>query len=230
MKIMGLQKLTLLDFPGRMACTVFTGGCNFRCPFCHNSALVLQTNTEPIMSEEEFFSYLEKRRGILDGVCITGGEPTLQPDLEVFITKIRSMGYAIKLDTNGFLPDRLIELSEKGLLDYVAMDIKSSPTGYAAATGIKQFNMEPIYKSVEFLMQGRLPFEFRTTVVRELHTPQDIVDIGKWLSGDESYFLQAFEDSGNLICEGLHGYDENEMQSLLNLLKKEIPKAEIRGI
>lgn len=230
MKIMGLQKLTLLDFPGKMACTVFTGGCNFRCPFCHNAALVLEPNSAPFLEEEEFFAYLNKRRGILEGVCVTGGEPTLQPELEGFLKKIRSFGYAIKLDTNGFLPDRLISLVQQELVDYVAMDIKSSPEGYGRATGIRRFDLAPIQKSIDFLMQGDLPFEFRTTVVRELHTPEDIVAIGRWLRGNEAYYLQAFADSGRLISEGLHGYDENEMQSLLKLLKKEIPRAEIRGI
>lgn len=230
MKIMGLQKLTLLDFPGKMACTVFTGGCNFRCPFCHNAALVLEPDASPFMEEDAFFAYLEKRRGVLEGVCVTGGEPTLQSDLADFLKKIRSLGYAVKLDTNGFLPERLIDLAKQGLLDYVAMDIKSSPEGYARATGLAHFDLAPIQKSIDFLMQGNLPFEFRTTVVRELHTPKDITAIGQWLRGDESYYLQAFADSGMLICDGLHGYNENEMQTLLKLLKKEIPKAEIRGI
>lgn len=230
MKIMGLQKLTLLDFPGRMACTVFTDGCNFRCPFCHNASLVVGERWEPLMSEEEFFAFLKKRQGVLDGVCITGGEPTLQPDLEDFIIKVRELGYAVKLDTNGFLPDKMMDLVNKGLVDYVAMDIKSSPSGYGRATGIRNFNIAPIKRSIDFLKSGKIPFEFRTTVVKELHGEQEIQDIGRWIAGDYSYYLQAFEDSGNLINDGLHGYDENEMKKLLNLLKNDLPKAEIRGI
>lgn len=230
MKIMGLQKLTLLDFPEHMACTVFTGGCNFRCPFCHNAGLVTATDYESVINENEFFDFLKKRQGILDGVCITGGEPTLQPDLENFILKIRALGYAVKLDTNGFLPDRLISLADRGLIDYVAMDIKSSPKGYSLATGIKDFDIAPIKRSVEFLLKGNIKFEFRTTVVRELHTEQDILDIAKWLKGSEQYYLQKFEDSGNLITNGLHGYDENEMRTLLNLLKTYLPNAQIRGV
>ncbi len=230
MKIMGLQKLTLLDFPGKMGCTVFTGGCNFRCPFCHNASLVIGPEYVPLMTEDEFFQFLKKRAGVLEGVCITGGEPTLQPDLEEFILKIRKLGYIIKLDTNGFLPDKLMDLVNKGLVDYVAMDIKSSPSGYGRATGIRNFNIAPIQKSVEFLKSGVVDYEFRTTVVKELHSEEDIKDIGKWLEGESKYFLQEFENSGNLINDGLHGYNENDMRSLLNLLKKWLPKAEIRGV
>lgn len=230
MKIMGLQKLTLLDFPGKMACTVFTGGCNFRCPFCHNASLVIGPEYVPLMTEDEFFDFLNKRKGVLDGVCITGGEPTLQPDLEEFITKIKALGYAVKLDTNGFLPDKMISLVEKGLIDYVAMDIKSSPSGYGRATGIQGFNLAPIKRSVDFLKKGMVDYEFRTTVVKELHGENEINDIADWLQGDSKYFLQGFEDSGNLINDSLHGYDENKMQSLLNLLKNRLPKAQIRGL
>ncbi|MBO5232497.1 MAG: anaerobic ribonucleoside-triphosphate reductase activating protein [Clostridia bacterium] len=230
MNIMGLQKLTLLDFPGKMACTVFTGGCNFRCPFCHNAALVIGPEYVPLMTEDEFFAFLNKRFGVLDGVCITGGEPTLQPDLEDFIRKIKAIGYSVKLDTNGFLPDKLIDLVNKKLVDYVAMDIKSSPSGYGRATGIRNFNIAPIQRSINFLMSGAVDFEFRTTVVRELHSENDIQDIGDWIKGDHKYYLQGFEDSGNLINDGLHGYSENEMKSLLNLLKNRIPNAEIRGL
>ena len=230
MNIMGLQKLTLLDFPGKMACTVFTGGCNFRCPFCHNAALVIGPEYVPLMTEDEFFTFLNKRFGVLDGVCITGGEPTLQPDLEDFIRKVKAIGYSVKLDTNGFLPDKLIDLVNKKLVDYVAMDIKSSPSGYGRATGIRNFNIAPIQRSINFLMSGAVDFEFRTTVVRELHSENDIQDIGDWIKGDHKYYLQGFEDSGNLINDGLHGYSENEMKSLLNLLKNRIPNAEIRGL
>jgi pyruvate formate lyase activating enzyme len=230
MNVMGLQKLTLLDFPGKMACTVFTGGCNFRCPFCHNASLVIGPEYVPLMTEDEFFDFLNKRYGILDGVCITGGEPTLQPDLEEFIRKIKAIGYSVKLDTNGFLPDKLIDLVNKGLVDYVAMDIKSSPSGYGRATGIRNFNITPINRSIEFLKSGKVDFEFRTTVVKELHSRQEILDIGDWIAGDHKYYLQGFEDSGNLINDGLHGYGENEMKSLLNLLKNCLPNAQIRGL
>ena len=230
MKLMGIQKLTLLDFPGQMACTVFTGGCNFLCPFCHNASLVTGEQSEAVVTEEEFFAFLEKRKGVLEGVAITGGEPTLQPDLEEFIKKIKDMGYLVKLDTNGFLPKVLKNLVEKNLVDYVAMDIKNSKASYGKTVGIENINLKKIEESVDFLMEGKVDYEFRTTLVRELHTPQDIVEIGEWIKGCKRYFLQGFKDSGDILCSGLNGYDKKEMESLLNLLKSTIPTAEIRGL
>nr|MBQ8890874.1 anaerobic ribonucleoside-triphosphate reductase activating protein [Clostridia bacterium] len=228
MNIKGLQKLTLLDFPGKVACTVFLGGCNMRCPFCHNATLVLGYGGEDI-SEEEFFSFLEKRRGRLEGVCISGGEPTLSPALPEFIRRIRSLGYAVKLDTNGLSPDMLEGLLREGLVDYVAMDIKSSREGYAKASGVPDIDLTKIEKSAALLMKSNTPYEFRTTVVRELHDEVDMVRIGEWLSGAKNYFLQSFLDSGELISDGLHGYDKKEMEHLLKLLKVKIPSAKIRG-
>lgn len=228
MNIKGLQKLTLLDFPGKVACTVFLGGCNMRCPFCHNAPLVLGYGGEDI-SEEEFFSFLEKRRGRLEGVCISGGEPTLSPALPEFIRRIRSLGYAVKLDTNGLSPDMLEGLLREGLVDYVAMDIKSSREGYAKASGVPDIDLTKIEKSATLLMKSDTPYEFRTTVVRELHDEGDMVRIGEWLSGAKNYFLQSFLDSGELISDGLHGYDKKGMEHLLNLLKVKIPSAKIRG-
>ena len=230
MHIAGLQKLTLLDYPGHTACTVFTAGCNLRCPFCHNASLVLDgRDGGGEISEGEFFSFLEKRRGMLEGVCVTGGEPTLSSDLETFLARIRDMGYAVKLDTNGMLPDRLERIIDAGLVDYVAMDIKNSRESYARTAGIPGLDISRIERSAELLMSGRVPFEFRTTVVRELHSDEDIISIGKWLKGDERFFLQCFKDSGDLICEGLNGYDKNQMDYLLNLLKEYIPNSDIRG-
>lgn len=228
MNIKGLQKLTLLDFPGKVACTVFLGGCNMRCPFCHNAPLVLGYGGEDI-SEEEFFSFLEKRRGRLEGVCISGGEPTLSPALPEFIRRIRSLGYAVKLDTNGLSPDMLEGLLREGLVDYIAMDIKSSREGYAKASGVPDVDLTKIEKSAALLMKSDTPYEFRTTVVRELHDGGDMVRIGEWLSGAKNYFLQSFLDSGELISDGLHGYDKKTMEDLLKLLKVKIPSAKIRG-
>ena len=228
MNIKGLQKLTLLDFPGKVACTVFLGGCNMRCPFCHNAPLVLGYGGEDI-SEEEFFSFLEKRRGRLEGVCISGGEPTLSPALPEFIRRIRSLGYAVKLDTNGLSPDMLEGLLREGLVDYIAMDIKSSREGYAKASGVPDVDLTKIEKSAALLMKSDTPYEFRTTVVRELHDEGDMVRIGEWLSGAKNYFLQSFLDSGELISDGLHGYDKKTMEDLLKLLKVKIPSAKIRG-
>ncbi len=231
MLLKGLQKLTLLDFPGKMATTVFTGGCNFRCPFCHNAALVLgdRLSESPTLPEEEFFAHIKKRQHVLEGVCVSGGEPTLMPDLLPFLNNIKELGYLVKLDTNGYRPDVLRSAISGGLVDYVAMDIKSSREGYARAVGLDTVDIKKIEESTELLMGGSLPFEFRTTLVRELHSPRDIVAIGEWLRGDEEYFLQTYKDSGDLIDEVFSGYDENETKDLLNMLIPYIPKAQIRG-
>ena len=231
MLLKGLQKLTLLDFPGKMAATVFSGGCNFLCPFCHNASLVIgeRVRESATLPEEEFFAFLKKRRGILEGVCVSGGEPTLAPDLLSFLNNIKELGFLVKLDTNGYRPDVLRAAVEGGLVDYVAMDIKSSKRGYARAVGLSNFDISKIEESTDFLMKKSVPFEFRTTLVRELHTAQDIVEIGEWLSGDENYFLQTFKDSGDVISAGFSGYDEKETRDLLNTLKVYIPNAQIRG-
>ena len=224
MLLKGLQKLTLLDFPGKVACTVFTGGCNFRCPFCHNASLVTHMDDETI-SEDTFFRFLEKRLGILDGVCISGGEPTLQPDLYDFVKRIKDMGYAVKLDTNGYRPDVLRKLCEDSLVDYVAMDIKNSPEKYAMTAGLDTIDMSKIRESADFLMNGNIPFEFRTTVVSELHKRDDFDAIGQWLRGDEPYFLQAFIDSGDIIESGFNSPSENEMNDYLSTIVQYTPNA-----
>lgn len=227
MKIKGLQKLTLLDFPGKIACTVFTGGCNMRCPFCHNASLVTRLDNEYI-SEEEFFAFLSKRKGILNGVCITGGEPTLQPDLEDFIRKIKEMGYLVKLDTNGLNPDILKSLVNKELIDFVAMDIKNCKEKYAVTAGT-DLDISAIEESVEFLLSGAVPYEFRTTVVRELHTADDIDSIADWIAGAESYHLQTFTDSGDLIKGGFSGYTKKEMENLVKIAESRIKSVSLRG-
>ena len=230
MTIMGLQKLTLLDFPGKLACTVFTGGCNFRCPFCHNASLVIPSKLGAAMPTDEFFAFLEKRRGMLSGVCVSGGEPTLMFDLEEFISRIKSMGYLVKLDTNGSRPAVLKDLVAKGLVDYVAMDIKNSPDSYPKTVGVEGFDVSPILESAAFLMSGAVDFEFRTTLVAGHHTEREIRLIGEWLTGAPRYYLQNFVDSGDLISESVGGLDKNETESLLKVLKEYIPNAEIRGI
>ena len=229
MKIKGLQRLTLLDYPEKMACTVFLGGCNFRCPFCHNASLVLPDRLGESIPEEEFFSFLSSRLGKLQGVCISGGEPTLHPELESFIQKIKNMGFLVKLDTNGTSPDLLERLIERGLVDYVAMDIKSSKEGYARAIGMEVFDTSKIERSASLLMQGKVDFEFRTTLVRELHTAQDIEQIGKWLAGGEKYYLQSFIDSGDIIENGFSAYSEAETEHLKQTLCAFIPLAQIRN-
>ena len=218
-----------MDFPTKGACTVFTGGCNFRCPFCHNASLVLAPDEVAPYDTEEFFSYINKRKGILDGVCLTGGEPLLQPDIEYFIKRIKDSGLAVKLDTNGSMPKKLRGLIEAGLVDYIAMDIKNSREKYAMTCGIPSFP-ENVNESVDLIMSSSTPYEFRTTLVRELHTVEDMEDIGKWISGARAYFLQAFTDSGDIISSSpFHAPEESEMEEFLEVVRKYVPSAALRG-
>ena len=230
MKIQGLQKLTLLDFPERVACTVFFAGCNFRCPFCHNASLVVDIPSQADATEEEFFSFLKKRQGILDGVCVTGGEPLLQPDIEGFIRKIKELGYAVKLDTNGSFPEKLKSLVEKGLVDYVAMDIKNCLEEYGVTAGVSNLDVSSIIESVAYLKEGHIPYEFRTTVVKGYHTKRSFEKIGQWLQGTERYFLQNFVDSGDLIGKDTKGCSEEEMKEFLAIVSEYVPSVKIRGI
>lgn len=229
MKICGLQKTTLLDFPGHVAATVFTGGCNFRCPFCHNSDL-LGNDAPAALTEEEFFQFLKKRRGILEGVAITGGEPTLQPDLPEFILRIRELGYRIKLDTNGSRPGMLKSLCEGGLIDYVAMDIKTCKERYPEVSGIPSTNIGVIIESVEFLKAGTVPYEFRTTVVKELHCAEDFEKIGPWIAGCPDYFLQNFVESENVLEHGFSSCTKDELLSYLEIVKPYVGHISLRGI
>lgn len=229
MKIYGLQRLTLLDYPGKVACTVFTGGCNLRCPYCHNAPLVLGAPEEEL-SGADFFAFLQKRRGVLDGVCVSGGEPLLQPELPDFLRRIRELGFLVKLDTNGCFPDRLGEIVSRGLADYVAMDLKSSPEGYARAVGAKEFDFAPVGESIELLLSGRVDYEFRTTVVRELHDEAVLREAARTIRGARRYFLQRFVDSGELIAGGLTGYSDQEMRFLLETVSSYVEAAALRGL
>lgn len=228
MVISGFQKMTLLDFPGKVACTIFTGGCNFRCPFCHNALLVTE-DFKAEYSETDILSFLEKRKGLLDGVCITGGEPLLQPDIADFIRKIRSMGYAVKLDTNGSFPVKLKELVNEGLIDYAAMDIKNCMDKYAVTAGSSESILSAINESIDFLLKGYVDYEFRTTVVKEYHTVSDIEAAAQRISGAGRYFLQYFEDSGGLISDGLHPVSKEIMEQMKTAAEKYIPKTAVRG-
>lgn len=230
MQIGGLQSLTLLDFPGKVACTVFTAGCNMRCPFCHNAELVLSPDAPAAMREDEFFAFLRKRQGVLDGVCVTGGEPLLQNGLIDFLLKVKEHGFTTKLDTNGFLTERLRQAVESGAVDYVAMDIKNDPSRYAETVGVPDFPMEPIFSSVQYLMTCGVDYEFRTTVVRELHRAGNLTAIAEWLRGAKRYFLQGFRDSGELLGTGLHPYSPQEMRDLLARVQAVLPQAELRGV
>lgn len=230
MYINGFQKLTILDYPGKVACIVFTPGCNFRCPFCHNAALVTHIDKDTYIDEEEVLSYLKKRQGILDGVVITGGEPLLQDGIEEFIGKIKDLGYAIKLDTNGSFPEKLISLVENGLVDYVAMDIKNSKAKYMATIGVNNIDMASIEKSVDFLLQNKVDYEFRTTIVDGFHTVDDIQDIVVWIKGAHKYFLQNFVDSGDLIEAGLSPVSVDMLKEMKKKATEFVPCVEIRGI
>jgi pyruvate formate lyase activating enzyme len=227
MKISGLQKLTLLDYPGKTAATVFLSGCNLRCPFCHNSRLVKGQDFEEI-PEEDFFAYLEKRSGLLDGVCITGGEPLLREGLEDFITRIKALGYLVKLDTNGTLPDRLEAVLP--LVDYVAMDIKNTPEKYPETVGLDGFDVSGVMRSVELLKKGSVDHEFRTTLVKGLHDEDSVEQIAKWLGEGEKYFLQKFVDSGEVLSDGLEPLSDEVMQKCLNRALKYVPFAQLRGM
>lgn len=230
MKIYGLNKTTLLDYPEHTAATVFTGGCNFRCPFCHNSSLVELSSGQPQIEEEEFWEFLDRRRGIIEGVCITGGEPTLQPDLPEFLEKIKEKGYLVKLDTNGSMPSVLWSLLEKDVLDYVAMDVKSSRKGYEKAAGVKGLQLAAIEESIAILKSCGIPYEFRTTVVKGIHRPEDFEAIGKWLEGCRAYYLQAYRENENVLCAGFGAFSREEMEEFADRTRKYIDKVALRGV
>ncbi len=230
MLINGFQKLTILDYPGKVACIVFTPGCNFRCPFCHNAALVTHIDASFNLEVKDVLAYLKKRQGLLDGVVITGGEPLLQNGIEDFMKEVKDLGYSIKLDTNGSFPERLISVVEKGLVDYVAMDIKNSKEKYAETIGVEKFDLTPIQKSIDFLLQNRVPYEFRTTVVEELHTVEDIQDIVVWIKDTHKYFLQNFVDSGDIIGNGLRAVNRQKLEEMREKASKTIENVELRGV
>ncbi len=225
MKITGLNKLTLLDFPGKMACTVFLSNCNFRCPFCHNASLVISPITQPTIGEDEFFSFLQKRRSVLEGVCITGGEPTLYPDLLEFIQKIKDLGCLVKLDTNGYRPDVVEKLLP--VVDYFAMDVKNSPARYAETVGIENFDIEKIKKSVEILK--KVSHEFRMTVSPDMQSEEDFVSVGEWLKGEKVFYLQRYKDSGDVIDNRFSSPTDEYLEKAKKILENYIEKVEIRG-
>lgn len=229
MKIHGLQKMTLLDFPGRVACTVFFGGCDMRCPFCHNAEL-LDGTAPAIMDDEELLAFLKKRQGLLDGVAFTGGEPLLQKDLPELTAKIRDLGYPVKLDTNGMHPERLELMMKKGLVQYVAMDIKNGPERYAETAGLPEIDLAPVRESVSLLMNGETDYEFRTTVVAELHDDRSFEQIGQWIKGARHYYLQKFTDRDTVPFEGLHAPTDEQMRKWAEKLRPDIPAVELRGL
>ncbi len=233
MQIYGLNKLTLLDFPGHLACTLFTGGCNFRCPFCYNTSLVLEPTKIEKIPIEEIFAFVRQRKGRLESICITGGEPTLSTDLPEFISQLRTLGYLIKLDTNGSNPDMLSFLLQNHLLDYVAMDIKNSPQSYKKTVGVSNLDQSVIDKSVELLKSCGILYEFRTTVVAGLHTEEDFSFIGKWLAGDCAYYLQSFQKHSDLVEENssdMSTFSQKEMEHFREVVLPWLPNTKLRGI
>ena len=231
LKIGGLQKTTLLDYPDKVACTIFMAGCNYKCPFCHNKDLVYVPENYAFYQPTEIMDFLRKRQGLLDGVCISGGEPLLQAETIDFIREIKALGYAVKLDTNGNYPERLKALLEEELLDYVAMDIKNSPEKYAQTVGLSNeaFSLTKIQQSIDILKQATIPYEFRTTVVLPYHQQADFEKIGQWLKGCKQYFLQSYEASSNVIGTNLKAPSVAQMQNFLTTVSKYISNAKIRG-
>ncbi len=235
MHIAGLQKMTLLDYPGRVACTVFLQGCNFRCPFCHNSGL-LSGQGVGLMTQEALLAFLEKRKGLLDGVCITGGEPTLQKDLPQLLQKIKDMGYHVKLDTNGGRPEVLKAVTEAGLVDYVAMDIKNSPGRYAETAGMKESMLDAVAESIAYLLSGTTAYEFRTTVVAELHDTPSIHGMGAWVQQlgngrvPQQWYLQRYTDRDSVLEAGLHAPEAEQIQAFVAALKPYAACVELRGV
>ena len=227
MLIQGLQKLTLLDFPGHVACTVFLGGCDFRCPFCHNSELI--GGGEAVMDDAALLAFLKKRQGLLDGVAFTGGEPLLR-DLAPLLREIRALGFAVKVDTNGNHPDRLRALVEEGLVDYVAMDIKNSPEKYAATIGLETFDLTAVNESLAFLKTGAVDYELRTTAVAEYHTGEDFRAIGGWIEGAKRYFIQCYTHRDSVLCSGLHAPAEEDLRRWCDIVRPFVGEANLRGV
>lgn len=230
MRICGLQTLSMVDYPGKLAATVFTGGCNLRCPFCHNALLVTRLEESPTLQQEEVLAFLKRRRGLLDGVVLSGGEPLIQSGVPEFLQKVRSLGFSIKLDTNGCYPDALEALLDQGLADYVAMDVKNAPEHYAQTVGIPDFDPAVIARSAAVLAHSGADYELRTTVVRELHTVADIAAIGAWMQGALRYFLQCFVDSGALISPGFHAPDRADLEKMLQAARPFFGETALRGV
>ncbi len=237
MNIAGIQKLTLLDYPGKVACTVFTYGCDFRCPYCHNASIAVPgretsgPRTETDLYMKELTDLLDRRKGVLDGVVVTGGEPTLQPDLADLLSMIKAGGYAVKLDTNGSRPDVIRDVMERGLVDRIAMDIKAAPDGYAKAVGLTHVDITAIDESRRIIMESGMDYEFRTTLVKGLHDMDDVEKIAKWIKGAKEYYLQQFKDSGDLIAPaGLDAFDEREMERFADAAAGYVPAVKVRGV
>ena len=229
MKILGFEKMSLVDFDDLVSATLFTGGCNFKCGFCHNSPLVSSYKDLPEIQQDDILAYLKKRQGILDGVCVSGGEPTLNNDLPEFIEKIKNLGYKVKLDTNGTNPDMVKQLFNDGLVDYFAMDIKNDKKTYAKIIGFDAFDTAKVEKTVEFFLTAPVKYEFRTTLVNEFHTKENMINIGKWIKGADKYFLQKFKENENCIEQGFSPVEEEKAKEFIEILTPYIPTIKLRG-
>jgi pyruvate formate lyase activating enzyme len=230
MQIHGFNKLTLLDYPGHLAATIFLGGCNMRCPFCHNASLVTSVACQPTIPVDEVLSVLAKRKNILEGVCITGGEPTLYPDLPEFIATVKALGFKVKLDTNGTNPSMMKALVKDALIDYVAMDIKNTKDKYYLTSGVTNINIDLLNESISFLLTSPLCYEFRTTIVKEYHTELDILSIGQWIAGAKAYYLQSYQDSGDILSPGLSSHSKETLLSYVKLLAPYVEHVSLRGV
>ena len=236
MKFGEMRKVTLLDYPDKAACTVFTAGCNFRCPFCQNVSLLEQSSSEQVYDSSDVLEFLQTRKGLLDGVCISGGEPLINETLEAFIKEVKALGFLVKLDTNGSNPEILERLISNELLDYVAMDVKNSKEKYAKTIGLpeydvsKNYDVSKIDESIKLLLSGKIQYEFRTTLVREFHTAEDLTALTNWIKGAENYFLQKFIASEGVLQSGLNGFSDEEMIAMLKTAKKAVPTAKLRGM
>ena len=228
MDIQGLQKMTLLDWPGKVACTVFLGGCDFRCPFCHNAEL-LEGDLPAALTQGELLDFLRRRRGLLDGVCVTGGEPLLRADLAGLLEEVKALGYPVKVDTNGSHPARMVELWERGLVDYVAMDVKNSPDRYPETAGVPGLDLGPIRESIAWLLEGHVDYEFRTTAVRQFHDGDSFRAIGAWIRGARRYFIQNFVDRDTVAFAGLEGFSREELERFAALVAPFVERVEVRG-
>ena len=229
MDIQGLQKMTLLDWPGKVACTVFLGGCDFRCPFCHNAEL-LEGDLPAALTQGELLDFLRRRRGLLDGVCVTGGEPLLRADLAGLLEEVKDLGYPVKVDTNGSHPARMVELWERGLVDYVAMDVKNSPDRYPETAGVPGLDLGPIRESIAWLLEGHVDYEFRTTAVRQFHDGDSFRAIGGWIRGAARYYIQNFTDRDTVAFAGLSGFDKEELGGFAELVAPYVEHVELRGV
>lgn len=232
MNIAGLQKLTASDFPGFLACIVFLQGCNLKCPYCQNSSLIpmLQDDANNSLSENEFFEFLEKRKNILEGVVVSGGEPLVHQNVSNFISKIKSMGYKVKLDTNGINYLVLKELLDAKLLDYIAMDIKNDFDNYSKTVGVPNIDTQSIQKSIDYIKSSNIDYEFRTTIVKEFHTLENISNICEIVGKESKLFIQNFEDSSNVMNHELHGFDYEELENIQKHFEKDFPNFHVRGI